>query len=175
MEDTYLSIAAARTQLVLLMGLSQPHRLQLGGRHLPEVCDWSLFSLQTNNELEAQRVATEFALRKRIRDLEKAYDELKWQEQNVNVASLVIDHNLGWELNPKGSLLCGRLLGLSMVSTRELLSGACMIPATSYLFLLAQLLLCHFSAAVPDFGLFISPLVSSAVAIKHQQHHAWTV
>ncbi|NXD81920.1 TEKT2 protein, partial [Halcyon senegalensis] len=37
---------------------------------------------QTNNELEAQRVATEFALRKRIRDLERAYDELKWQEQN---------------------------------------------------------------------------------------------
>ncbi|XP_061305705.1 tektin-2 [Pezoporus flaviventris] len=38
---------------------------------------------QTNNELEAQRVATEFALRKRIRDLEKACDELKWQEQNA--------------------------------------------------------------------------------------------
>ncbi|KFZ48181.1 Tektin-2, partial [Antrostomus carolinensis] len=38
---------------------------------------------QTNNELEAQRVATEFALRKRIRDMEKAYDELKWQEQNT--------------------------------------------------------------------------------------------
>ncbi|NXS59850.1 TEKT2 protein, partial [Brachypteracias leptosomus] len=38
---------------------------------------------QTNNELEAQRVATEFALRKRIRDLERAHDELKWQEQNT--------------------------------------------------------------------------------------------
>ncbi|XP_074419471.1 tektin-2 isoform X1 [Larus michahellis] len=38
---------------------------------------------QTNNELEAQRVATEFALRKRIRDLDRAYDELKWQEQNT--------------------------------------------------------------------------------------------
>ncbi|NXX81683.1 TEKT2 protein, partial [Urocolius indicus] len=38
---------------------------------------------QTNNELEAQRVATEFALRKRMRDLERAYDELKWQEQNT--------------------------------------------------------------------------------------------
>ncbi|KAM6235687.1 tektin-2 isoform 3-T3 [Spheniscus humboldti] len=38
---------------------------------------------QTNNELEAQRVATEFSLRKRIRDLERAYDELKWQEQNT--------------------------------------------------------------------------------------------
>uniref|UniRef100_A0A8V0YQ52 Tektin n=1 Tax=Gallus gallus TaxID=9031 RepID=A0A8V0YQ52_CHICK len=38
---------------------------------------------QTNNELEAQRVATEFALRKRIRDMERAYDELKWQEQKT--------------------------------------------------------------------------------------------
>ncbi|XP_068015029.1 tektin-2 isoform X1 [Melanerpes formicivorus] len=38
---------------------------------------------QTNNELEAQRVATEFAFRKRIRDMERAYDELKWQEQNT--------------------------------------------------------------------------------------------
>uniref|UniRef100_A0A8B9DFF3 Tektin n=1 Tax=Anser cygnoides TaxID=8845 RepID=A0A8B9DFF3_ANSCY len=38
---------------------------------------------QTNNELEAQRVATEFALRKRIRDMERAYDELKWQERNT--------------------------------------------------------------------------------------------
>ncbi|NXN34508.1 TEKT2 protein, partial [Nycticryphes semicollaris] len=38
---------------------------------------------QTNNELEAQRVATEFALRKRIRDLDRAYDELKWQEKNT--------------------------------------------------------------------------------------------
>ena len=98
------------------------------------MCDWSLSSLQTNNELEAQRVATEFALRKRIRDLERAYDELKWQEQNVNVAFFIIDHNFGWEMNPKGCLLCGKLLGLSMWS------GICTIPATSYL-LLSQLLL----------------------------------
>ncbi|NXG62637.1 TEKT2 protein, partial [Hemiprocne comata] len=38
---------------------------------------------QTLNELEAQRVATEFAFRKRIRDLERAHGELKWQEQNT--------------------------------------------------------------------------------------------
>ncbi|KAM8796168.1 tektin-2 [Eudromia elegans] len=38
---------------------------------------------QTNNELEAQHEITEFAMRKRIRDLEKAYDELKWQEKNT--------------------------------------------------------------------------------------------
>lgn len=40
--------------------------------------------LQTNNELEAQRVATEFAFRKRLREMEKAYSELKWQEKNVS-------------------------------------------------------------------------------------------
>ncbi|XP_065600864.1 tektin-2 [Cyrtonyx montezumae] len=38
---------------------------------------------QTDNELEAQSAATDFALRKRIRDVERAYDELKWQEQNT--------------------------------------------------------------------------------------------
>lgn len=65
------------------------------------MCDCRLFSLQTNNELEAQRVATEFALRKRIRDMERAYDELKWQERNVSGACLVINHSFGWELNPK--------------------------------------------------------------------------
>ncbi|NXI47987.1 TEKT2 protein, partial [Galbula dea] len=42
-----------------------------------------LLMAQTDNELEAQRAATEFALRKRIRDLERASDELKWQEQNT--------------------------------------------------------------------------------------------
>ncbi|XP_021231182.1 tektin-2 isoform X1 [Numida meleagris] len=59
---------------------------------------------QTNNELEAQRVATEFALRKRIRDMERAYDELKWQEKNVNGARLIIDHSLGWGLDAKETL-----------------------------------------------------------------------
>ncbi|XP_016075344.1 PREDICTED: tektin-2 [Miniopterus natalensis] len=38
---------------------------------------------ETNNELEAQRVATEFAFRKRLRELEKVYSELKWQEKNT--------------------------------------------------------------------------------------------
>lgn len=41
--------------------------------------------LQTNNELEAQRVATEFAFRKRLREMEKMYSELKWQEKNVSL------------------------------------------------------------------------------------------
>ncbi|CAO2589026.1 Tekt2 [Lemmus lemmus] len=38
---------------------------------------------QTNNELEAQRVATEFAFRKRLREMESVYSELKWQEKNT--------------------------------------------------------------------------------------------
>ncbi|KAM6219928.1 tektin-2 [Rhynchocyon petersi] len=38
---------------------------------------------ETNNELEAQRVATEFAFRKRLREKEKVYSELKWQEKNT--------------------------------------------------------------------------------------------
>uniref|UniRef100_A0A452T396 Tektin n=1 Tax=Ursus maritimus TaxID=29073 RepID=A0A452T396_URSMA len=38
---------------------------------------------QTNNELEAQRVATEFAFRKRLREMEKVYSELRWQEKNT--------------------------------------------------------------------------------------------
>uniref|UniRef100_A0A803VI74 Tektin n=1 Tax=Ficedula albicollis TaxID=59894 RepID=A0A803VI74_FICAL len=41
---------------------------------------------QTNNELDAQRIATEFALRKRIRDMEAALNELRWQEQNIGRA-----------------------------------------------------------------------------------------
>ncbi|XP_053313181.1 tektin-2 [Spea bombifrons] len=38
---------------------------------------------QTNNELEAQRVAVEFEFRKRIREFERAHNELKWQEKNT--------------------------------------------------------------------------------------------
>ncbi|XP_029802490.1 tektin-2 [Suricata suricatta] len=38
---------------------------------------------ETNNELEAQRVATEFAFRKRLREMERVYSELRWQEKNT--------------------------------------------------------------------------------------------
>ncbi|XP_021502314.1 tektin-2 isoform X1 [Meriones unguiculatus] len=38
---------------------------------------------QTNNKLEAQRVTTDFAFRKRLREMEGFYSELKWQEQNT--------------------------------------------------------------------------------------------
>ena len=39
---------------------------------------------QTDNDLEAQRQATEFALRKRIHEMERAKDEDEWQKQNVS-------------------------------------------------------------------------------------------
>ncbi|XP_069864848.1 tektin-2 isoform X1 [Dipodomys merriami] len=43
----------------------------------------SLTIVQTNNELEAQRVATEFAFRKRLKEMERFYSDLKWQENNT--------------------------------------------------------------------------------------------
>ena len=39
---------------------------------------------QTKNELEAQRVATEFSYRKRIHEAERAKGELEWQQENVS-------------------------------------------------------------------------------------------
>ncbi|XP_041359465.1 tektin-2-like [Gigantopelta aegis] len=38
---------------------------------------------QTDNDLEAQRIATEYALRKRIHEFERAKDELEWQKKNT--------------------------------------------------------------------------------------------
>lgn len=40
--------------------------------------------------------------------MEAALNELRWQEQNVSVASLVINYSPGWEWNPKGCLLHGK-------------------------------------------------------------------
>lgn len=39
---------------------------------------------QTDNDLEAQRQATEFALRKRIHEMKRAKDEDEWQKKNVS-------------------------------------------------------------------------------------------
>ncbi|XP_066121180.1 tektin-2 isoform X1 [Saccopteryx bilineata] len=61
---------------------------------------------ETNNELEAQRVATEFAFRKRLREMEKVYSELKWQEKNVSLLHLVpwgLDFLL-WDEEPEAHL-----------------------------------------------------------------------
>ncbi|KAL3869713.1 hypothetical protein ACJMK2_042364 [Sinanodonta woodiana] len=38
---------------------------------------------QTENDLEAQRLATEYAFRKRIHEFERAKDELEWQKKNT--------------------------------------------------------------------------------------------
>lgn len=37
-----------------------------------------------DNDLEAQRLAVDYALRKRIHEAERALDELKWQKKNVS-------------------------------------------------------------------------------------------
>ena len=49
------------------------------------------------NELEAQRTATEFALRKRIYEMERAKGELEWQEKkviNLFAVACLSSHNL---------------------------------------------------------------------------------
>ena len=38
---------------------------------------------QTENDLEAQHTATDYATRKRIHEFERAIDELNWQKQQV--------------------------------------------------------------------------------------------
>lgn len=38
---------------------------------------------QTDNDLATQHAATDYALRKRIHDFERALDELRWQKQQV--------------------------------------------------------------------------------------------
>lgn len=43
-----------------------------------------------------------------MRDMEAALSELRWQEKNVSVISLVMDYNPGWEQSPKRSLLHGK-------------------------------------------------------------------
>ena len=40
---------------------------------------------QTDNDLATQQAATDYALRKRIHELERALDELRWQKQQVPI------------------------------------------------------------------------------------------
>lgn len=42
---------------------------------------------QTKNELEAQRIATEYSYRKRLHEAERAEGELEWQRKNVRYSS----------------------------------------------------------------------------------------
>ena len=39
---------------------------------------------QTDNDLEAQKQATEYAYRRRIHEFQRAKDELDWQKKNVS-------------------------------------------------------------------------------------------
>ena len=39
---------------------------------------------QTDNDLKAQDTASDYALRKRIHEFERAIDELNWQKKNVS-------------------------------------------------------------------------------------------
>ena len=45
---------------------------------------------QTANDLEAQKIATEYAFRRRIHEFERAKDELEWQKKNVSCQILFI-------------------------------------------------------------------------------------
>jgi len=40
---------------------------------------------QTDNDLATQHAATDYALRKRVHELERALDELRWQKQQVRL------------------------------------------------------------------------------------------
>lgn len=39
---------------------------------------------QTDNDLESQKTATEYAFRKRIHEMKRAIDELNWQKKQVS-------------------------------------------------------------------------------------------
>ena len=40
--------------------------------------------MQANNDIEAQKTATEYAFRRRIHETARAKDELMWQQSQVN-------------------------------------------------------------------------------------------
>lgn len=46
---------------------------------------------QCANDLEAQRIATEYAYRKRIHEFERAKGELEWQKKNVCLTLVTIN------------------------------------------------------------------------------------
>ncbi len=45
---------------------------------------------QTDNDLEAQNTATDYAARKRMHEFNRAIDELKWQKQQVGQFCLTV-------------------------------------------------------------------------------------
>ncbi|XP_008830346.1 tektin-2 [Nannospalax galili] len=69
---------------------------------------------QTNNELEAQRVATEFAFRKRLREMESVYSELRWQEKNTLEEIAELQEDI-WRLEED---LQRKMMNLKLAHTR---------------------------------------------------------
>lgn len=51
---------------------------------------------QCDNDLEAQRIATEYAYRKRIHEFERAKGELEWQKKNVSESNQVQYSQFQW-------------------------------------------------------------------------------
>lgn len=51
---------------------------------------------QCDNDLEAQRIATEYAYRKRIHEFERAKGELEWQKKNVSESNQVQYNQFQW-------------------------------------------------------------------------------
>lgn len=51
---------------------------------------------QCDNDLEAQRIATEYAYRKRIHEFERAKGELEWQKKNVSERNQVQYNQFQW-------------------------------------------------------------------------------
>ncbi|CAB1351230.1 unnamed protein product [Coregonus sp. 'balchen'] len=54
--------------------------------------DMSVTRVQLQNELDTQRIATEFAIRKRTHHLEQACDETQWQMKSATMAPLKLVH-----------------------------------------------------------------------------------
>jgi len=63
---------------------------------------------QTDNDLAAQQAATDYALRKRLHELERALDELRWQKQQVMTSSCLL-------LPSENTTYCTRRMGRSSI------------------------------------------------------------
>ena len=48
---------------------------------------------QTDNDLQAQDTASDYALRKRMHEFERAIDELNWQKQQVRTWNYSLCHS----------------------------------------------------------------------------------
>ena len=65
---------------------------------------------ETRNELEAQRIATEFTYRKRVHEMERAEGELVWQEEKVRLdpvesGNIILIYLLDYEMTKIGDVV----------------------------------------------------------------------